>query len=185
MPATTGSDLSYKATPSLGLLLHAQELPGEGGDTLFVNQHLAWHTLPNALKRTVQNMRAEHSYLTKFEQLRARNPWRPVLKPEQIAEVKPVQPPIVRTRSENGQKALFVSEHFTTRIVGLPDDESRALLQTMFEHSKREALVYRHRWQPHDMAFWDNRLVTHLVAGMPDHLRRRLNRTTIEGDTTF
>ncbi|SMQ96369.1 hypothetical protein PD5205_00960 [Xanthomonas fragariae] len=27
MPATTGSDHSYKATPSLGSLLHAQELP--------------------------------------------------------------------------------------------------------------------------------------------------------------
>ncbi len=80
-------------------------------------------------------MRAEHSYLAKFEQLRARNPWRPALKPEQIAEVKPVQHSIVRTRPKTCQKALFVSEHFTTRIVGLPDDQGRALLQTMFEHS--------------------------------------------------
>ncbi|SMR00274.1 Alpha-ketoglutarate-dependent 2,4-dichlorophenoxyacetate dioxygenase [Xanthomonas fragariae] len=66
---------------------------------------------------------------------------------------------------------------------GLPDDESRALLQTMFEHSMREALVYRHRWQLHDMVFWDNRSVMHLAAGTPDYLRRRVNRITIEGDT--
>ncbi|MBB3835486.1 taurine dioxygenase [Xanthomonas arboricola] len=179
------SDLSYKQTPSLGSLLHAQELPSEGGDTLFANQHLAWQTLPDALKHTVQDLRAEHSYLAKYEELRARNPWRPALTPEQIAEVTPVQHPVVRTHPETGQKALFVSEHFTTRIVGLPEDESRALLQTLFAHSTRAALVYRHRWQPHDMVFWDNRSVMHLAAGTPNHLRRRLNRTTIEGDAPF
>ena len=35
------------------------------------------------------------------------------------------------------------------------------------------------------MVFWDNRSVMHLAAGTPDHLRRRLNRTTVEGDLPF
>jgi taurine dioxygenase len=35
------------------------------------------------------------------------------------------------------------------------------------------------------MVFWDNRSVTHLAAGTPDHLRRKLYRTTIEGDLPF
>jgi taurine dioxygenase len=43
------SDLSYKERPSLGSLLHAQELPSEGGDTWFANMHLAWDTLPERL----------------------------------------------------------------------------------------------------------------------------------------
>ena len=179
------SDLSYKETPSLGSMLHAQELPAEGGDTLFANQHQAYDELPEALKTTIQDLRAEHSYLSKYEALRERNPWRPALTQAQVDEVKPVVQPVVRTHPENGRKALFVSEHFTTRIVGLPDDESRDLLQQLFEHSSTERLIYRHRWQPHDMVFWDNRSVTHLAAGCPEHLRRRLNRTTIEGDKPF
>lgn len=179
------SDLSYKEKPSLGSLLHAQELPSEGGDTLFANQHRAWDNLPAALQTAVANLRAEHSYLAKYEELRARNPWRPKLTQAQLDEVLPAVHPIVRTHPENGRKALFVSEHFTTRIVGITEDESRALLDELFTHTSRAELVYRHLWQPHDMVFWDNRSVTHLAAGTPDHLRRKLYRTTIEGDAPF
>jgi taurine dioxygenase len=176
------SDLSYKERPSLGSMLHAQELPAVGGDTLFANMHLAWDTLPAALQREVEGLQAEHSYLAKYEELRARSPWRPKLSEAQLAAVKPVVHPVVRTHPGNGRKAIFVSEHFTTRIVGLPEDESRDLLAQLFAHSVRPQHLYRHRWQPHDMVFWDNRSTMHLATGCPDDMRRRLNRTTIEGD---
>ncbi len=81
--------------------------------------------------------------------------------------------PVVRTHPETGRKALFVSEHFTTRIVGLPEDESRALLDELFAHSVKPAHVYRHQWQPNDLVFWDNRSLLHLAAGTPDHLAPR------------
>ena len=45
--------------------------------------------------------------------------------------------------------------------------------------------IYRHHWQPHDLVFWDNRSLIHLAGGTPDHLRRKLYRTTIEGDVPF
>ena len=179
------SDLSYKPRPSLGSFLHAQELPATGGDTLFANQHLAWEKLPQSLRAAVSGRQAEHSYLKQYAELQRRSPWRPDLSAEQLAQVAPAVHPIVRTHPETGRQALFVSEHFTTRIVGLPEDESRELLQQLFEHSVKPEHVYRHRWQPHDMVFWDNRSVMHLAAGCPDHLRRRLNRTTIEGDAPY
>jgi taurine dioxygenase len=179
------SDLSYKEKPSLGSLLHAQELPAEGGDTLFANMHLAWDTLPAALRHAVQDARAEHSYLTQYDELRRRSPFRPALTQAQIDEVKPVTHPVVRTHPETGRKALFVSEHFTTRIVGIPEDESRALLAELFAHSVLPAHIYRHKWAPHDLVFWDNRSLMHLAGGTPDHLRRKLYRTTIEGDAPF
>ena len=179
------SDISYKPRPSLGSLLHAQELPSEGGDTLFADQHLAWESLSPELQQRVLPLKAEHSYLAKYEDLRAKNPWRPKLSQSQIDQVAPAVQPVVRTHPETGRKALFVSEHFTTGIVGLPKDESDALLAALFAHSVKPEFVYRHRWQPHDLVFWDNRSLMHLAAGTPDHLRRRLNRTTIVGDTPY
>lgn len=175
------SDLSYVEKPSLGSMLLAQELPAEGGDTLFADQHAAWDALPEPLKARVRHLKAEHSYLAKYEELRARSPWRPKLSEEQIAQVKPSVHPVVRVHPETGRLGLFVSEHFTTRIVGLPDDESRALLAELFERSTLPAFQYRHAWRDGDMVFWDNRSVVHLATGCPEHLRRRLNRTTIEG----
>ena len=179
------SDLSYKAVPSLGSLLHAQELPAVGGDTLFADQHAAYDALPEALKKTIAPLQAEHSYLARYDELRAKSPWRPALTQAQIDEVKPAVHPVVRTHPETARKALFVSEHFTTRIVGLPEDESRDLLAQLFAASVKPEFVYRHRWQPQDLVFWDNRSVQHLATGTPDTERRKLYRTTIEGDLPF
>jgi taurine dioxygenase len=176
------SDLSYKERPSLGSLLYAQELPATGGDTLFANQHLAWDHLPATLRQATQGRRAEHHYLKQYAELQKRSPWRPDLTPQQVAEVEPVDHPVVRRHPESGRQALFVNEHFTTRVLDMAEDESRDLLDQLFARSTQEALVYRHRWQPHDLVFWDNRSVQHLAAGCPPDQRRRLNRTTVEGD---
>jgi taurine dioxygenase len=179
------SDLSYKELPSLGSMLHAQELPSEGGDTLFADMHRAWDTLPSALSEAVKGKQAVHSYTARYSEGKNAANWRPTLTAEQLAQVVTVTHPVVRTHPENGRKALFVSEGFTTHIVGIPEDESRDLLQQLYAHSVRAENVYRHSWQAHDMVFWDNRSLIHLAAGCPDHLRRKLYRTTIQGDAPF
>ncbi|MCV4342722.1 TauD/TfdA dioxygenase family protein [Pseudomonas capsici] len=179
------SDLSYKELPSLGSMLYAQELPSEGGDTLFADMHLAWETLPQHLREAVEGRSAVHSYTARYAEGHNAANWRPTLTPEQLAQVVEVTHPIVRTHPENGRKALFVSEGFTTRIVGLPEDESRQILSEIHAHSVRPEHIYRHQWQPNDMVFWDNRSLIHLAAGCPTHLRRKLYRTTIQGDAPF
>ena len=179
------SDLSYKELPSLGSMLYAQELPSEGGDTLFADMHLAWDTLPEHLRKAVEGRNAAHSYTSRYSHGHNADNWRPTLSAEQLAQVAVVSHPIVRTHPENGRKALFVSEGFTTHILGLPDDESQAILTELYAHSVRPEGVYRHKWQENDMVFWDNRSLIHLAGGTPDHLRRRLHRTTIQGDAPF
>lgn len=179
------ADLSYRQRESLGSFLHAQELPATGGDTAFANMHLAWDTLPQALKDAVEGKFAAHDYQLKYGELQQLNKLRPNLTPAQIAQLTPAVHPVVRTHPETGRKALFVSEHFTSHILGIPADESRALLDQLFAHSVKEEHVYRHQWQPHDLVFWDNRSLLHLATGTPSDQRRKLYRVTIEGDVPF
>jgi taurine dioxygenase len=177
------SDLSYVAEPSLGSLLHALELPAVGGDTSFINMYAAYETLPADIRQRIAGMRAFHSYRNSYDRLQgAGSAFRPQLTEAQKAEVKEVLHPLVRTHPETGRKALFVNEGFTQRIDGLSNDESRALLDRLFAHSTQARFAYRHRWQPFDLVFWDNRCVIHLAHGCPPELRRHMHRTTVQGD---
>ncbi|WP_206321065.1 TauD/TfdA dioxygenase family protein, partial [Pseudomonas viridiflava] len=93
--------------------LYAQELPSEGGDTLFADMHQAWDTLPQHLRDAVEGRSAVHSYTARYSEGHNAVNWRPTLTAEQLAQVAEVSHPIVRTHPENGRKALFVSEGFT------------------------------------------------------------------------
>ena len=68
-------------------------------------------------------------------------------------------------------------------IYGWSIAESKPMIDFLFNQSLDHSAIYRHRWLPGDMVFWANRSVMHLAAGCPADQRRRLYRTTIEGDT--
>jgi len=88
----------------------------------------------------------------------------------------------VRTHPVTKRKALFVNGHFTTHIDGLAPEESRAILNYLCEHSTREEFQVRFRWQPHSVAFWDNRSVQHLAIWDYYPQTRSGRRVTIKGD---
>jgi taurine dioxygenase len=176
------SDLSYMAEPSLGSLLHAQELPEREGDTLFVSMHAAYEALDAATRQRLAGLEAEHSYLARNQKQVENNPYRPPLDAKAASSVPPVTHPVVRVHPATGRPALFVNEGFTTRIIGLPEAESQALLDRLFAHMVDRRFTYRHRWQAHDLVFWDNRATIHLATGCPPELRRTLYRTTVRGD---
>ena len=178
------SDLSYVAEPSLGSLLHAQELPEEGGDTSFGNMYAAYEALAPEVKRRIAKLRAVHSYRNSYDRM-AGSPFRPPLTEAQKAEVAAVTHPVVRTHPETGRKALFVNEGFTSRILDIPEDESRELLAQLFAHSTEPRFLYRHHWRDFDLVFWDNRCAIHLAHGCKPEQRRHLHRTTVKGNAPF
>src|SRR5208282_4810820 len=149
-------------------------LPAEGGDTLFASMIAAYERLPAPLRARLDGLGAEHDYAA-----RMKKQGRPDLSPAQRAEVPPVVHPVVRVHPETGKRALFVNEGFTTRILGIPEDESRAMLDQLFAAEKNPDIIYRHQWRAGDMVMWDNRSAIHLAAGCPPDMARTMYRTTI------
>lgn len=178
------SDISYTPEPSLGSLLHALELPAEGGDTSFANMTAAYEALPAGIKRQIHGLRAVHSYSHSYAKFGG-SPFRPPLSKAQLDQVPDVTHPVVRTHPETRRRAIFVNEGFTSRILDLPDTTGRDLLQYLFSHCTHPRFVYRHKWQDDDLVFWDNRCTIHMAHGCPPELRRHMHRTTVRGDAPY
>ena len=67
-------------------------------------------------------------------------------------------------------------------IVGLPSDEGDAVLRYLFEHIENPLFQCRFRWQPHSVAFWDNRCVQHRALWDYWPQTRSGFRVTVSGD---
>jgi taurine dioxygenase len=177
------TDHSYDLAPALGSLLYAREVPETGGDTLFASMYAAYAALSDGLKGTLEGLQALHSSRHVFGvatygergDLKGR-----VANPE-AATQDAVHPVVVR-HPGSGRKALYVNPAFTVRFVGWTDEESRPLLQYLYQHAARPEFTCRFQWRPGSMAFWDNRCTWHYALNDYHGHRRLMHRITIEGD---
>jgi taurine dioxygenase len=168
------SDLQFKAEPAIASAFYCVEC--EGGDTLFAGMTAAYDALPEAVKRRIDGLKAVHSYVAYNA---GYNNSTRTLTEEQLRQVPDVEHPVVRVHPATGRKALFVSEGMTTRIVGLPEDESRTLLEELFAFSTRSEFVFRQVHRPGDLILWDNRCTMHQALPYDLKLRRHMKRSTI------
>src|SRR5690606_29866315 len=107
---------------------------------------------------------------------------RPALTEQDRAALPDAIHSVVRIHPATGRPALYVNEGFTVGIVGMPEAESRALLDELFAFSTQPAFCYRHRWRPGDLLFWDNRSVVHCATPYDPGAVRHMHRTTVAGD---
>lgn len=174
------TDVTFRATPSMGAVLRARMLPRSGGDTLWVDATAAYEGLPGEIKLRIEGCTATHDLMFDFGDRIA-----PDRRIAMAAEFPPQHHPIVRTHPDTGAKTLFVNASFTSRIDGLDDVESAALLRLLLDQFKVPEYQVRFRWTPNAVAVWDNRATQHYPVADYWPETRRMERVTIAGDRPY
>lgn len=171
------SDVSCAAEPPMGSILRLFAVPETGGDTCFASMYAAYEALSDPMKAFLEDLTAVHDggpYYREVNEILGRD--------DGGRSYPRAEHPVVRTHPVSGRKALFVNSMFTTRIVGLPKDESDAVLGFLFRHVEREEFHCRFRWEPNSVAFWDNRCTQHLAIWDYYPETRSGYRVTIRGE---
>ncbi|MFZ2173511.1 MAG: TauD/TfdA family dioxygenase [Rhodococcus sp. (in: high G+C Gram-positive bacteria)] len=174
------TDVTALVNPPAGTVLRAHIVPERGGDTQWTNLVAAYEGLPDPLKRLVDELRAEHRSGGRHPQWAEDSSYAKKTRENPLV----TQHPVVRVHPVTGERALFVTPGFTSRIIGVSPAQSDRLLDLLFAEVTNPAYTVRFRWQPGSLAFWDNRATAHLAPTDLDHLdvTRVLYRTTLEGD---
>jgi taurine dioxygenase len=164
------SDATFQPEPPGIAILAAQVIPGAGGDTMFANCCAAYDALSAGMKKMLQGLRCIHvdTVLAKFAGVEDPN-------------AQPQSHPVVRTHPVTGRKSLFVNPLFTQHFEDMSPEESKGLLEYLYNHLTRYEFVYRHRWQAGDVVMWDNRCTMHYAVHDYGDAKRVLHRTTVVG----
>jgi taurine dioxygenase len=174
------SDTVYLPQPPMATMLIAREVPPTGGDTMWANMYAAFESLSPGMQQLLEGLTAVNSSamadVSKTREDRIRDDGHGAER-EYLAEH-----PVVRTHPETGRKALYVNPAHTARFAGMTDEESRPLLEYLFQHSIRPENTCRFRWQAGSIALWDNRCTMHNPINDYHGHTRRMHRISLAGD---
>jgi len=179
------ADGIFRRVPEFGAMLYAVEVPTTGGDTIFVNMQAAYEALSAQMRAYLSGKQACNDFMKLHGSPAKARSWS-VENAARMDAMREQNPPVehamIRTHPVTGRQSLWISESFTTHIVGVSATESNGILDMLFRHCALPEFQCRFRWSPGMMAFWDNRATMHYAVADYWPERRLMHRVTIETD---
>jgi alpha-ketoglutarate-dependent 2,4-dichlorophenoxyacetate dioxygenase len=168
------TDLSFREAAATWSMLHARVIPPTGGDTEFADTRAAYDALPDAMKRKLESLVAEHSL---WHSSAKRGGYMPT--EDERRSYPPTRRKLVQGHPGSGRNALYIGSH-ASHVIGMSVEEGEALLEELIEFATQPQFVYRHEWHVGDLVIWDNRCTMHRATPFDatDHVRD-MRRTTI------
>jgi taurine dioxygenase len=172
------SDSNFAEMPPSASVLHAIEIPPEGGDTSFLDMFDALKSLPVDLRRRIDGRSMRHSKVYKSS-----GGIRPEFSGEtDITKHPATVHPIIRTIPESGRQCLYLGRRQGSYIVGMTVAESEELLDALWEHTVQDYRVWSHSWEVGDVVVWDNRTTMHHRDPFDPNSRRRMHKVQAAGE---
>ncbi|MGO8860099.1 MAG: TauD/TfdA dioxygenase family protein [Acidimicrobiales bacterium] len=181
------TDVTYVAEPPKYALLQAEVVPERGGDTLWASMTAAYEALSPTMQQLLAGLEVVHDCQSFVAGMRKKvdGPAMELLGEKMLEAYPPVTHPLVRSHPDTGRRSLFLGGRFMRHIEGMHDDESRALLDLLAHHIEDPRFHCRWRWQPGDLAIWDERCTNHRSAGDYFPQVRSIRRVEIAGDRPY
>jgi taurine dioxygenase len=186
-------DRAGDEVPPFGFLLHCEEAPEYGGDTLFASLSAAYDALTPVVQERLARLKGVHSMSRIFgldeRTARTRSMIGDDIRPApfndqaQLDYVRQeAEHPLVCRHPLNGRPYLFVTGNYFLRIKGLPQAESDALVDELNRHVTRPDFTCRFRWQKNSVAVLDNRCTLHFAVNDYAGFARRMRRVELGSD---
>ena len=172
------ADMTYVDVPPKTAVLHALEVPPDGGNTYFADMFAAYETLPDPLKKAAEGQVAVHDASRNSAGM-LRKGYKEVT---DLRETIGARHPLVRTDPDTGRKALFLGRRPNSYVVGMSVPASEALLDALWAHATQKRFTMCHVWRVGDVLMWNNLSVLHRRDAFDPTTRRVMHRTQIKGD---
>ena len=179
--ATWHTDTWFYERPPAAAILRAVAVPPSGGDTYFLSSYIAYETLPEAIRKAIAGRQIFfQNVYDKTGKLRL---GKSAPSSRDFREWSGIVHPLVRTHGETGRLALYLGGTIDGAwIVGMPLDESNALLAELWDHTTNTKHVFVQKWDEGDIMMWDNRCTMHRRDSFDPASSRIMHRTTTSGE---
>ena len=168
------TDSSFKRLPAYCSMLHARSIPPIGGQTEFADMRAAYDALPEATKRRIAGLVAEHSIMTSRAKLGFQRLRRDRARGFQAGAAGAGAP----AAGFRPHEPLYREPRRAIR--GMADEEAKKLLEELTEHATQRRFVYSHRWRVKDLVIWDDRCTMHRGMDFDDQrYQRDMRRATV------
>jgi taurine dioxygenase len=171
------TDVTYVEVPPMGSILRAVQVPAYGADTEWTNLVAAYAALSEPLRSMIDGFTAVHENVLHL----VRGEPTPLMEAFMAKRLTALHP-VVTIHPETGERVLYVNPDYTSHIVELSRRESHHMLACLNEHLSSREFTVRFRWEPGDVAFWDNRSTAHVAPNdVPEGNHRVMERITLTG----
>lgn len=164
-------------TPGKATLLKCESPPAEGGDTGFAMLDAAWRALPEARREVLEGLRVRHAFRAVGRLLYDAPSDEQVMVWDSFFPL--IAHPLVWHRKDGTTSLMIGSTAYD--IVGMEDEEGRALIDELNAFATQDRFTYRHRWKQGDVVIFHNPALLHRSYPYGREAGRLMHRTTIAG----
>jgi taurine dioxygenase len=175
---TFHSDFIFTPKPLLGISLHAIEVDNDQTSTYFSSNRRALDQLPPEVRRDLTGREALHFAPSSSQSLKG------IRGGTSDPDIERAIHPVLMKDPITCQEVLYVTRMNTAAIIGLDEETSRDLLDSLDQYLYPDENIYQHHWRNGDVVIWSNIGFQHARDALKPGRPRTLQRVIISNATS-